>query len=64
MLPDVEIDLTAPGHEGGTLSGAEVALLARLVRQIKEIHRGPHNEGLAEFEGLEELRALVESESQ
>ncbi len=34
-LPDVGIDLAAPGHEGGTLSEEEVARLDRLVKQIR-----------------------------
>lgn len=63
VLPDVDIDLGRPGHEGGTLSEAEVALLAHLVRQIKGLHRGPYNEGLAEFAELAELEALVEFEN-
>ncbi len=37
-LPDAGIDLNSPGHEGGTLSGAEVDRLLRLVERIKKIH--------------------------
>jgi len=38
MLPDAGIDLSAPGHEGGTLSAEEFARLVRLVSQIKQLH--------------------------
>ena len=37
-LPDAGIDLNAPGHEGGTLSGAEVDRLSRLAERIKKMH--------------------------
>ncbi len=39
-LPDAGIDLAAPGHEGSTLSEAEVARLTRLVARIKQFHNG------------------------
>ena len=39
LLPDVGIDLSAPGHEGSTLSEAEVARLTRLVGFIKQLHQ-------------------------
>ncbi len=37
-LPDAGIDLNSPGHEDGTLSGAEVERLSRLVERIKKMH--------------------------
>ncbi len=39
LLPDVGIDLNAPGHEGDTLSEAEVTRLTRLVGFIKQVHQ-------------------------
>ena len=39
LLPDVGIDLSAPGHEGDTLSEAEVTRLTRLVGFIKQLHQ-------------------------
>ncbi len=39
-LPDAGIDLASPGHEGGTLSEAEVARLTRLIAWIKQFHTG------------------------
>ena len=39
LLPDVGIDLNAPGHEGNTLSEAEVTRLTRLVGFIKQVHQ-------------------------
>ena len=38
VLPDAGIDLSAPGHEGGTLSAEEVARLSHWVTQIKQLH--------------------------
>lgn len=40
LLPDVGIDLAAPGHDGGTLSEEEVARLTRLFARIKQFHTG------------------------
>ncbi len=34
-LPDVGIDLAAPGHEDGTLSEEEVTRLTRLIERIR-----------------------------
>ena len=39
LLPDVDIDLNAPGHEGNTFSEAEVTRLTRLVGFIKQVHQ-------------------------
>lgn len=39
-LPDAGIDLAAPGHEGNTLSEAEVARLAHLIEQLKQSGSG------------------------
>ena len=39
LLPDVGIDLNVPGHEGGTLSEAEIARLTRLVGFIQQVHQ-------------------------
>lgn len=35
-LPDVGIDLAAPGHADGTLSEEEVARLTRLIERIRQ----------------------------
>ncbi len=39
LLPDAGIDLNTPGHEGDTLSEAEVIRLTRLVNFIKQVHQ-------------------------
>ena len=39
LLPDAGIDLNAPGHEGDTVSEAEVTRLTRLVGYIKQVHQ-------------------------
>lgn len=39
LLPDVGIDLNALGHEGSTLSEAEITRLTRLVGFIKQLHQ-------------------------
>ena len=38
LLPDANIDLSTPGHEGNTLSAEEVARLSHWVTQIKQLH--------------------------
>ena len=38
LLPEVNIDMSTPGHEGGTLSGEEFARLSKFAAEIKHLH--------------------------
>lgn len=38
FLPDVGIDLSAAGHDGGTLSAEEVARVCRVVAKVKDFY--------------------------
>lgn len=40
MLPDVGIDLTAPGHEDDTISEEEFLRLGHLIERIKQLGSG------------------------
>ena len=39
LLPNAGIDLSAPGHEDGTLSEAEFTKLADFMAKVKQYHR-------------------------
>ncbi len=37
ILPEINIDMSKPGHEGGTLSEEEFARLSKFVAEIKHL---------------------------